>query len=251
MSSFEFDPATKLDRHRGDAAPKRGRPRKPPGGLQDTPRPTQDVPTPERDDATVVDLVAALAERQKGSPRNGRWEKRRQQFEARRDMVAGWAESNEWMPAFILGLTVHGSVSAACDIARINRKTVYNRRDEDAEFRDQWDEALVECRENLEAEIMRRAVEGDPIYTHYQGHRVCLGRRKSDLLAMFMMKKLDPSYREAHTGDKTDLGVRAAELMAQFLGSFTTSAVQVSLATQQDPPDPPEPPALEAPQEPA
>ncbi len=75
---------------------------------------------------------------------------------------------------------------AACQAAGIDRKTAYNWRDRDNEFRRAWEEALEDACDILEAEAWQRA------------------RGKSDLLLIFLLKAHRPSkYRETSRHELT------------------------------------------------
>ena len=88
-------------------------------------------------------------------------------------------EAGEWMPAFLVALRNSANVRAACQKAGIDRKTAYNHRDKSDEFRRQWQEALEDACDILEAEAWTRA------------------REKSDLLLIFLLKAHRPAkYRE-------------------------------------------------------
>ena len=54
-----------------------------------------------------------------------------------------------------------GSASAACRAARLARRTVYNWRDADADFRASWEAARARGVDRLRDEAMERALVGD------------------------------------------------------------------------------------------
>jgi hypothetical protein len=103
-------------------------------------------------------------------------------------------------------------VSDASRTAGVSRKTAYQQRSEDSDFAAQWDEALDEACDALEAEARRRAVEGveqkkftrggDPIVDPETGEQY-KERVYSDTLLVFLLKGHRPErYRERveHTG---------------------------------------------------
>ena len=78
----------------------------------------------------------------------------------------------------------------------VNRKTVYNWRDEDPEFAEAWLHARESYAEDvLEAEADRRAVEGVHHRTYFDkdGNAVGEERRYSDTLLIFRLKGLKPN----------------------------------------------------------
>lgn len=106
---------------------------------------------------------------------------------------AGWPER------FIGALSKHGVVTAAAKAARISRKTVYERRAEDKDFAELWDDAIEQAADMLEREAVRRAYTGTlrPIYQG--GEKVGSVREYSDTLMIFLLKGARPGkYRENH-----------------------------------------------------
>lgn len=87
--------------------------------------------------------------------------------------------SRDWMPAFLNHYARFGIVKLACDSAGIDRTTAYAARDRDKSFAEAWEMAREDAIEELEAEALRRALDG------------------SDTLIIFMLKSLRPDkYRE-------------------------------------------------------
>jgi hypothetical protein len=92
----------------------------------------------------------------------------------------------DWAPAFLAALK-GATVGRAAHAAGVGRRTAYDRRERDPEFAEQWDAAIEEGIEELEAEAARRAMEG------------------SDTLIMFLLKARRPKvyserYRVEHAG---------------------------------------------------
>jgi transposase-like protein len=83
---------------------------------------------------------------------------------------------------FLASLRAGNTVSEAAKSAAINRRTAYDWRDQDAEFRAAWDDAIENSVEELEAEVRRRALDPND--------------KSSHLLLMFLLKKHKPEYRE-------------------------------------------------------
>ena len=85
----------------------------------------------------------------------------------------------EWRPAFLAALRNSANVRAACQAAGISREHAYNSREQSAEFRTEWERALADACDVLEAEARRRAMS------------------TSDVLLIFLLKSHRPEvYRE-------------------------------------------------------
>lgn len=107
--------------------------------------------------------------------------------------------------AFLDGLRDGLSVTASCIDAGISRRTAYEWRDADDEFRKRWDEAVEEGTDRLEDEAQRRARDGvtEPVF--YKGDIVGHVQRHSDTLMIFLLKARRPDkYKDRvaneHTG---------------------------------------------------
>lgn len=61
---------------------------------------------------------------------------------------------------FIEALQRDPSVSAACRHAKIGRKTAYQWRDKDAEFADEWEDAVAQCHDEARSSIYQRGIVG-------------------------------------------------------------------------------------------
>lgn len=111
------------------------------------------------------------------------------------------AREKNWDRAFLDELRLTGVVSAACLIAGVGRRTVYERRDADPAFKAAWDDALEESADWLVKEARRRAEEGTlkPIY--YKGELAGFEREYSDTLMLAMLKAKRPD----EFGDKLTL----------------------------------------------
>jgi hypothetical protein len=91
--------------------------------------------------------------------------------------------AGEWIPTFLEALRTVPVVRIACERAGISRKTAYAWRGQDPSFRQQWDEALEDGIDVLEATGHQRARQG------------------SDRLLMFLLRSL----RKKTYGDKLDV----------------------------------------------
>ena len=102
-----------------------------------------------------------------------------------------------WKQLFLDTLRGTGNVRLSARNANVTRQVVYRARDRSAKFRADWDEALEEARELLEAEARRRAAIGvdEPVF--YKGEVVGHIRKYSDTLLMFLLKAHWPEkFRE-------------------------------------------------------
>ena len=109
-----------------------------------------------------------------------------------------------WEDAFFAALALTGNVSAACDAADITRATAYKRRKGSAGFRERWEEAREEAADLLEAEAVRRAVEGVERPVFYQGKQCGVIPEYSDTLLIFLLKAARPEkYRDNYRPGRT------------------------------------------------
>ena len=87
--------------------------------------------------------------------------------------------------SYLVEYSRSGSHAEACKVAGVSAKTSWNWRHDTRPEYLQFQESLLVATQilvdRLEAEVFRRALEGD-----------------SDSLLMFMLKKFDPSYREGY-----------------------------------------------------
>ena len=107
---------------------------------------------------------------------------------------------------FLRILAQTGQVTeAAYAVGYTDTTTVLKFRREDEAFAEEWDNALEAAKHVLEAEAIRRAREGvlEPVY--YKGDIVGYKTNYSDPLLMFVLRKLDPAYRD--TGQRGDTNI--------------------------------------------
>lgn len=78
--------------------------------------------------------------------------------------------------------------------------TVQKARREDEDFAEEWDFALLAASNKLEEEAWRRAEDGVLEPTYYKGEIVGYTTKYSDTLMMFMLRKLNPAYRDTGRG---------------------------------------------------
>lgn len=134
--------------------------------------------------------------------------------------------------AMLAALALTGNVTAACQKAKVGRRTHYEWVADDEEYAAAVHEAMNEAGDRLEEEARRRAETGvvEPVYGRVgkdQDGKIGTVRKYSDTLLIFLLKGAKPDkYRERaevkHTGrlehehrGKVDLSVLSvAELEA-------------------------------------
>lgn len=97
---------------------------------------------------------------------------------------------------FLAAYAQRGNISQAAKAAGVPRRTIYGWREHDEGFVLALAEATLEANDAVDLEIRRRAVEGwnDPVYQ--MGVRVGSVRKYSDVLLIFLAKRLMPEYRD-------------------------------------------------------
>lgn len=85
-----------------------------------------------------------------------------------------------WILPFLDALRTTGVVARACRAAGIASVTAYRLRDSDADFANDWDNALEDATDALEAEARRRALEGIEEPVIYQGQPTPIWERDED-----------------------------------------------------------------------
>ncbi|MGQ0583748.1 MAG: hypothetical protein ACT4O6_17560 [Reyranella sp.] len=112
-----------------------------------------------------------------------------------------------WRPQgrFLRAFARPGSVSAACRASGLARRTVYNWRDADADFRVSWDRARGRAGELLRDEVMERALVGAEVPVWHDGRIVGHERVPDNRVLWKLLQTLQPET----------YGPRAAELRAR------------------------------------
>lgn len=93
---------------------------------------------------------------------------------------------------FLEALRQIPNVSRACRLINISRPVMYEAKLANSSFAEEWEDALDQGIEAMEAEAMRRAVEGIDKPIFYQGDEVALLREYSDTLMIFLLKAHRP-----------------------------------------------------------
>jgi hypothetical protein len=99
--------------------------------------------------------------------------------------------------SFLTALSTTGIVKSACEIAEVSRDTANAWRRDDKEFTLAWNKALDIAADRVEAEVVRRAVDGVEKDVYYQGKVVGQVREYSDRMLELLIKGLKPEkFRE-------------------------------------------------------
>lgn len=104
----------------------------------------------------------------------------------------------KWRSTFLKHLAENGVVGYAVKAAGVSRWAAYERRQRDAEFAKQWEQALESATDRLEQEAVRRAVDGvdEPVF--YLGEECGKIRKYSDTLLIFLLKANRDKFRQAN-----------------------------------------------------
>jgi len=94
--------------------------------------------------------------------------------------------------SFLRVLAETANVSRASRAVDICRQSLYQWREQDAEFRKEWDEAAERGTDALEDEAMRRAMKGTRKPVFYKGSQCGYIREYSDTLTIFLLKARRP-----------------------------------------------------------
>lgn len=135
-----------------------------------------------------------------------------------------------WTQKFLEALSATCNVRASCQLAQVDKHTVYKLRHQDTPrgraFAEAWLQALDDAADRVEQELHRRAVVGyeEPVF--YQGEQCGTVIRYSDMLLHKLAIRLRPEvwsekYRLEHSGPKggpiqVDARAEVALLLAQM-----------------------------------
>lgn len=115
-------------------------------------------------------------------------------------------KGDSWHAVFLANLAENCNVSEAARAAGIHRRTAYTHRDQDSAFAADWDAAVEDGVDLLEAEARRRALKGTVKPVFYQGEECGGVREYSDTLMIFLLKAHRPerfrdNVKVEHEGD--------------------------------------------------
>jgi hypothetical protein len=107
--------------------------------------------------------------------------------------------TEKWKQIFIEELARSGNVLLSSRKAGVSRTAVYKARNEDPTFADQWDDAIDEAVDLLEAVARGRAVNGTEKPVYRGGVQVGTIREYSDTLLIFLLKAHRPErFRDSY-----------------------------------------------------
>ncbi|MBW4330591.1 hypothetical protein KY084_06840 [Stakelama sp. CBK3Z-3] len=109
---------------------------------------------------------------------------------------------------FLEVLRQTGNVSRAAREAGLSSSTVYSHRAKQPKFARDWDAAMNEALDDLEAEMIDRATRGVEKPVYYRGEIVGNVRSYSDALGMFLLKARRPQVYDRLGGGTSAPGVR-------------------------------------------
>jgi hypothetical protein len=118
---------------------------------------------------------------------------------------------------FLAALADGVTVTTACQIAGWSRRYAYDLKNAYPEFNAAWDDAVEQGIDKLEDAIRQRALgQMEPIV--YRGEVTGEVMRRSDLLAMFVLKAKRPEFRDNNKVE-INVGDRLNELANALQGT--------------------------------
>ena len=104
-----------------------------------------------------------------------------------RTVGAKGQHGGDWKPVFLAALRKMPNVMKAARFAGISRRTAYLARDDDPAFAEEWDDAVGDAIEDIEARTIQMAKGTDT---------------KANALRIFLLKAYKPErYRDSWRGD--------------------------------------------------
>lgn len=123
----------------------------------------------------------------------------------RKKRALNCTSKKDWGDIYLKALSETGNVQESCRVAKISRRTPYERQERDKTFAAACKESLEEATEKLELEARRRALhglerkkfdKGVPLIDPATGEQY-VEREYSDTLMIFLLKAHKPDkYRE-------------------------------------------------------
>lgn len=113
-----------------------------------------------------------------------------------------------WKAGFIEHLRKHGNISAAARSVNVERKAAYDAKQTDLDFAAQWEDAIEEATDALEAEARRRALEGILVESYDKDGNLRSTRMEySDTLMIVLLKAHRPEkFKERFSGEVNTKG---------------------------------------------
>lgn len=131
---------------------------------------------------------------------------------------------------FLQILSKTGRVTEAAQaVGYTSTNHLHKMRREDEQFAEDWDLAVAAAKDVLESEAIRRGVDGVMEPTYYKGEVCGYTVKYSDTLLMFVLKKLDPSYRDTGGagGVNVNFGVAIMPMQAKDDNDWESRAIQM------------------------
>lgn len=138
-------------------------------------------------------------------------------------------ERNRRQEQLLKAFRESGNIKHSCKVARINRTTFYNWRDQDEEFRAQLVEAERDADDTLEFAAYERAVKGVPSHVISQGKMVygpnkkpLIERKYSDgLLTTLLKARMPEKYKDRIAQEHSGPNGTPIQLRNEDLKQFT------------------------------
>ncbi len=121
--------------------------------------------------------------------------------------------------AFLAALVRLRSISAAAEAARVPRSTLYDWRRHDEAFAAAYAEAKAQIADDLEAELLRRAMAG-------QG-------QMPDTLGIFLLKGYKPEFRDTFRHEVTSVSVTANLNLDELTPGERVALLRAALAGEE------------------
>lgn len=100
---------------------------------------------------------------------------------------------------FLDNLEIYGNVSLSCKKAKVSRMTIYNWKEQDPKFNNDYEISAKLGVEALEDEARRRAFEGTTKPVYQGGKKVGSVKEYSDTLLIFLLNGAKPEvYKNRH-----------------------------------------------------
>ena len=142
-----------------------------------------------------------------------------------------------WRPQgrFLREFARTGSVSAACRASGLARRTVYNWRDADADFRRRWESARGRGVERLRDEAMERALVGAEVPVWHDGRIVDHVAQPDPRVLWRLLQALQADIYGSRAAEVQAARERAAEFARRLdAGEKRVAAYEASLRAERD-----------------
>lgn len=199
LEGFEFSKDTGFESHKG-TAPKR---KEPPG--DDAPLPVPATTPPE-------------VSRKRGRVRTGKYPFRKPPDQAKKQRPHGWALSDAWKPLYVEGWARYGNPTDAADFAGVSPATGRARRQQDPAFDAECADAYQRFKDNLEREVLHRAIVGrEKKVVTKSGEVKSLGPEPSDLMLIFAAKRHIPDFKDNYKPPENSASQANSQVIVNFL----------------------------------